>query len=284
MLRALRGLAGAADHVAAGDLSGRLEIEGQVAEAFNRMIEAQRVVVKEIADTSSLIARAAAEMYGASQAQEAAAQQQSTGVAAVSRTMGSLLGGAVDISESAKGVLANAERTRQTTDLTAHKLAELSGHTSRIGEILEVIRDIADRSDLLALNASIEGTRAGESGRTFSLVAAEMRRLAESVTASVEDLKGLVADIRASSSSTVMATEEGRRLAESTTESARAITRVTEAQRNHTAEVSRNMSDIAVVLTQSVSATKATRAQAEDLKRHADRLAEIVGRFQLSPA
>jgi methyl-accepting chemotaxis protein len=282
MLRALRGLAGAADDVAAGDLSGRLEIEGQVAEAFNRMIEAQRVVVKEIADTSSLIARAAVEMYAASQAQEAAAQQQSSGVAAVSRTMGSLLGGAADISESAKGVLANAERTRQTTDLTAQKLAELSGHTSRIGEILEVIRDIADRSDLLALNASIEGSRAGEAGRTFSLVAAEMRRLAERVTASVEDIQALVSDVQASGSATASATEEGRRLAESTTDSARAITSVTQQQRTGTEDVSRSMAEIEGLLAQSVSTTRRTRALAEDLKARAAELAEVVGSFRVS--
>jgi methyl-accepting chemotaxis protein len=282
MLRSLRGLAGAADVVAKGDLSGRLEMEGQVGESWNRMIEAQRVVVGEIAATSERLARAAAEMAGASQEQEAAAMQQSTGVAAVSRTMASLLESAAHITESAGGVLANAERTRETSDLTAAKIAELSGHTSRIGEILEVIRDIADRSDLLALNASIEGSRAGEAGRTFSLVAAEMRRLAERVTASVEDVKALVADVRASGSSTVMATEEGRRLAESTTDSARAITTVTQQQRMETEQVSKRMGEITEILAQSVSATRRTRALAEDLKARSGELAEVVGRFRVN--
>jgi methyl-accepting chemotaxis protein len=284
MLRSLHGLAGAADDVAAGRLYGKLDVTGHVAEAFNRMIRAQRDVVQQISGTSEQLAGAASALYGASREQAAAVALHSSGVDHVSRTMESLLEGAADITAQAEGVVQNAERTRETTNLTAQKLAELGGHTSRIGEILEIIRGIADRSDLLALNASIEGTRAGEAGRTFSLVAAEMRRLAESVTASVEDLKGLVADVRASSASTVMATEEGRRLAESTTESARAITRVTEEQRSHTEAVSRDMSDIAAVLTQSVSATTAARAQAEELKRHADRLAAIVGRFELSAA
>lgn len=281
MLRSLRTLASAADEVAGGDLTGRVEMSGQVADAFNRMMEAQRLVVREIATTSDRLAAAATETYRASQEQEQAASFQATSVEQVSSTMQALLEGASNISESARGVLANAERTRETSELTATKIAELSGHANRIGEILEIIRDIADRSDLLALNASIEGTRAGEAGRAFSLVAAEMRRLAERVTASVQDVKSLVSDIRASGSSTVMATEEGRRLAESTTESARLITNVTQQQRTGTEQVSRSMSDIAAVLAQSVSSTRQTRSLAAELKNQADRLAEVVGRFEL---
>lgn len=281
MLRSLRTLASAADDVAAGDLTGSVKVKGQLAEAWNRMMEAQRVVVREIATTSERLAGAAAETYRASQEQEQAATFQSSSVEQVSGTMQALLESAANISDSARGVLANAERTRQTSELTAAKIAELSGHANRIGEILEIIRDIADRSDLLALNASIEGTRAGEAGRAFSLVAGEMRRLAERVTASVQDVKALVADIRASGSSTVMATEEGRRLAESTTESARLITTVTQQQRTGTEQVSKSMSDIAAVLAQSVSATRQTRSLAAELKHQADRLAEVVGRFEL---
>jgi methyl-accepting chemotaxis protein len=281
MLRSLRELAGGADRVARGDLTVRLEMEGQVAKSFNGMVEGQQGVVKQIASTASSLAGAAAEIYAASQEQEASATQQSSSVEEVSRTMQSLLEAAAHISESARGVLGNAERSRETTETTAKKITELSVHTNRITEILEVIRDIADRSDLLALNASLEGTRAGEAGRGFSLVASEMRRLAERVTASVQDIKALVADVRSSSSSTVMATEEGRKLAENTTESARQISMVTQQQRTGTEQVSQSMKDISTMLTQSASATRQQRALAEDLKHQADRLAEVVGRFSL---
>jgi hypothetical protein len=98
-----------------------------------------------------------------------------------------------------------------------------------MGEILEMIREIADRLDLLALNASLEGTRAGEAGKGFQLVAGEIRRLAERVTASVRDIKEMVGEVRASSSATVLVTEESRKLAESTTTSARQISLVTPA-------------------------------------------------------
>jgi methyl-accepting chemotaxis protein len=284
MLRSLRGLSDLADRVAQGDLAGRVEIRGPVADAFNRMIEWQRAIVRQIGETSIQLASAASEIYAAAQEQQATATQQSASVEEASQTMQSLLQSAAHIAESARGVLANAERTKETTDSMSKRFAELTGHTNRIAELLDVIREIADRSDLLALNASLEATRAGEAGRSFSLVAAEMRRLAERVTASVQDVKALVADVRAFGSSTIMATEEGRRLAESTTESARQITLVTQQQRTGTEQVSQGMRDITAALTQSVSAATQIRSSTEALKTQADRLAQIVGRFRVDGA
>jgi HAMP domain-containing protein len=91
MLSSLRELAGAADRVARGDLTGRLSLEGQVAAAFNRMVDEQQHIVRQIAETSSQLAGAAAEIYAASQEQEAAASQQAGGMEEVRRTMQSLL-------------------------------------------------------------------------------------------------------------------------------------------------------------------------------------------------
>jgi methyl-accepting chemotaxis protein len=144
-----------------------------------------------------------------------------------------------------------------------------------------VIREIADRSDLLALNASLEGTRAGEAGRGFALVAAEMRKLAERVTASVTDIKKLVSDVRASVSATVLATEESSTLAEGTTESARQINLVTQQQRSGTEQAGQSMRDVATMITQSLAATQQVRSLAEDLKGQADNLNGLVARFRL---
>jgi methyl-accepting chemotaxis protein len=79
----------------------------------------------------------------------------------------------------------------------------------------------------------------------------------------------------------VMATEESKKLAESTTEAARQITLVTQQQRSGTEQVSQSVKDIAHVLAQAVAATTQTRTSAEDLKVQADRLAGLVRRFQL---
>jgi methyl-accepting chemotaxis protein len=282
MLRSLKGMAASADRIARGDLTVKLETQGQVAEAFNRMVAGQRQIVAQLAETAHSLAAAATEIYASAQSQESAAGQQSAGVVEVSQTMAQLADSATHIAESARGVLGTAERTKQTADETASRIAQLSGLTNRIAELLEVIRDIADRSDLLALNASLEATRAGEAGRSFALVAGEMRRLAERVTATVGDVKALVGDIRTSGATTVLSMEDGRKLAEGTTESARIITEVTQQQRVATAQASESMRSIAQLLRQSADTSVQTRASAELLKRQADRLSEIVGRFRLS--
>jgi methyl-accepting chemotaxis protein len=281
MLASLRELSAATGRVAQGDLTGRLTMAGPVADAFNAMIEGQRAVLQQIGETSMQLAGATTQIYAAAQEQQATATEQSASVDEASQTMQSLLQSAAHIAESARGVLANAERTKETTDGMAKRFAELSGHTNRIAELLDVIREIADRSDLLALNASLEATRAGEAGRSFALVAAEMRRLAERVTASVQDVKLLVTDVRAFGSSTLMATEEARRLAESTTESARQITLVTQQQRTGTEQVSQGMREITAALAQSVSAATQIRTTIETLKTQADRLSDILSMFRV---
>ena len=281
MLGSLRELSAATGRVAQGDLTGALKMKGPVADAFNSMVEGQRTVLQQLGETALQLASATTEIYAAAQEQQVTATQQSAGVDEASQTMQSLLQSATHIAESARGVLANAERTKETTESMSKRFAELTGHTNRIAELLDVIREIADRSDLLALNASLEATRAGEAGRSFSLVAAEMRRLAERVTASVQDVKALVADVRAFGSSTIMATEEARRLADSTTESARQITLVTQQQRTGTEQVSQAMREITAALGQSVSAVTQIRSSTEALKGQAERLSEIVGLFRL---
>lgn len=282
MLRTLQELEKAAGRMAGGDLTVRLTMGGQVADSFNRMLAELRRVVQQISQTSVQLASAATEIFAAVQDQEGAAARQAAAVEEVSKTMQSLLDSASHIAESARGVLVNAERAKETTDDTSTRIGELSRHTNRIAELLDVIRDIADRSDLLALNASLEATRAGEAGHAFSLVAGEMRRLAERVTATVENVKSLVADIRASGTASVMATDEARKISDGTTESARQITLVTQQQRTGTEQVSQSMRDISALLTQSVSGAKQTRSLAEGLKNQADGLEEVVGRFVLT--
>ncbi|HXU74582.1 MAG TPA: methyl-accepting chemotaxis protein [Polyangia bacterium] len=281
MLRSLRELAAAAQRIGQGDLTLRLNMEGQLAEAFNGMVESQRSLVGQIGETVIQLGSAAAEIYAAAQQQEGASNQQASGVEEVSRTMQSLLDSASHVANSTKGVLTAAERTKQTTDATSKRVAGLGDHTNRIAEVLEVIRDIADRSDLLALNASLEATRAGEAGRAFALVATEMRRLAERVTASVQDVKTLLADIRAFGASTVMAADEGRKLADGTTESARQITLVTQQQRTATEQVLQSMQQITVILGQTVQSVQQARSAVQMLKTLADQLAELMARFRV---
>lgn len=281
LLDTLRDLSAAARALAKGDLEARLEGEGDVATAFRAMINSLGQIVRQIHETAVLLAAAATEIYAASQEQEAAAASQSTAMVEIRQTMESLFEAAAHVSESVRGVLSNAERTLETTDRMVIRIGDLTTHAGRIGEILETIRDISDRSDLLALNGALEASRAGEAGRGFGLVAAEMRRLAERVMSSVHDVRSLVGDIRASGSSTMMATEDSKKLAASTTDAARQITLVTQQQRSGTEQVLQSVREIAETLTQSVAAMAQTRASAEQLKGQADKLSSLVQAFRI---
>lgn len=284
LLDLMRDLSAGANAISKGDLRVVIAGKGELPDAFRGMLESLRAMVRQISETSVDLGSAATEIFAASQEQEAAAASQSSAMEEISRTMDSLSESAAHVSDAVQGVLSNAERTLANTDGMVRRIGELSTHAGRIGEILEVIREIADKSDLLALNGSLEASRAGEGGQGFALVAAEMRRLAERVTASVQDVKRLVSDIRESGSSTVMATEESRRLAEGTTEAARQITFVTQQQRSGTEQVSQSIKGIADVVSQAVTATSQTRTSAESLKGQADRLADLVRRFEVAHA
>ncbi len=281
LIDTLRDLSKAASSLSKGDLEIRLQGEGDVATAFRAMIDSLGRIVRQIHETSVLLAAAATEIYAASQEQEAAAASQSTAMVEIRQTMESLFEAAAHVSESVRGVLSNAERTLETTDRMVIRIGDLTTHANRIGEILETIRDISDRSDLLALNGALEASRAGEAGRGFGLVAAEMRRLAERVMSSVHDVRSLVGDIRASGSSTMMATEDSKKLAASTTDAARQITLVTQQQRSGTEQVLQSVREIAETLTQSVAAMAQTRASAEQLKSQADKLSSLVLAFRI---
>src|SRR5690606_23040553 len=130
------------------------------------------------------------------QNQERGSTEQSSAVEETNRTLGSLLASAREIAQAAQGVTRNAEQTQDNTTSMADRIAALSRQVERITEILERIKGIASKSEILALNAALEGTKAGEAGRGFSLVASQMQRLAENVMEAVREIRDLTEGIR----------------------------------------------------------------------------------------
>lgn len=111
--------------------------------------------------------------------------------------------------DSADGFLTAMGQVREGNQAIADSVVRLNKRVQQVGRIIEFINGIADKSDLLALNAELEGNKAGEVGRGFSLVAAEMRRLAESVMQSTTEIGRLIEEIRDATNAAVMATEAG---------------------------------------------------------------------------
>lgn len=234
-------------------------------------------IARPMLGVATQLTRLSQDLAGLARSQEAASSQQVSAIDETRGTMEVMLASAQQIAESSSAVLGNAERTVTGNRDVAHRIRELNTHAERVAEILAAIMQVADRTDLLALNAALEGTKAGEAGRGFTLVAAEMRRLAESVMESVNGIRRLMNDMRSASHSAVQAGQEGIALSEETTRSARDIALVTQQQRKATEQVGRSMDDMAATVSEAMASTRQTASTAQDLVTAALRLDRLVG-------
>ncbi|NVB40904.1 methyl-accepting chemotaxis protein [Pseudenhygromyxa sp. WMMC2535] len=281
MLDMLEELAVAAKAVARGDLLVALEHPGELHDAFREMLGQLGAMVQRVRSTSLDLAAAAVEIHAVTQSQEEAAEQQAEGMREVFANVRSLAEAAEGIEGAALEVLDNAERTLAVSDELVRKIDELSSYAVSVGELLERIDDIADRSDLLALNGSLESSRAGEAGRGFALVAAEMRRLAERITKTVGDVREHMSAVRASSASSVLTTEENRALAEDTALAARTISGLTSRQGNDTEQVASAFHKVLERVTSTAVALGQTRRAVDGLRERADELEALTCDFDV---
>jgi methyl-accepting chemotaxis protein len=275
MTRRLRELQQNAARVAAGDLRVEQQGEGELFAAFRTMVQNLRGLAKGIRDSSHEVASAAAALFAATREHEASATQQTASVEEMCRTLEGLAYAAERVNSDALQVRDMAERSLSSSQQTADQTKLVSAHSDRIGEILTLIQDIADKSDLLALNAALEGTHAGEVGRGFSLVAAEMRRLSEHVMDSVRDIRKLVADMRAASHASVLATEESIKLAKEVAQSSGKITSAVGQQREGTGQVKGAAEEIVRVVNTSLDGTA-------QITRSAEALLQLSGQLRTS--
>jgi hypothetical protein len=215
-------------------------------------------------------------LLGAARDQEASAAQEAAAVAETRRSMETLLDSAQQIADRSSEVLGNAERSTNGSQHIAQRIGTLNELSEKVAEILGVIMQVADKADLLALNASLEGTRAGEAGKGFALVAAEMRRLAENVVESVAGIRELMKDMRDASQAAVSASQEGTRSSTATTHSAREIALLTQEQRQATEQVMASMDEMGDILNHTLDGIQRTTTSASQLTELASKLSRMV--------
>jgi methyl-accepting chemotaxis protein len=313
-----------------GDLSGELRLGvtdaalAPLIAGVGQVMETLKKFVTEIREAALQLSTSSAEVLAAATQNESSTAAQASAIHETTATMEELKGASHQIAENAQMVAGIAEQTltgaRQgevaikafmvSMEKVRHNavevddaIAKLSKRVERIGTVVEVIDEIADRSDLLALNAALEGAKAGEAGRGFSIVAAEMRRLAENVLESTKEIKNLITEIREATHAAKEASDSNKREAsegekvggnamasvtgiltgiQETSDAARVIHLATQQQRTATEQVVQSMSEIEEVTRQAQTGSKQATGAAAELTRLAERLANLVQRFKVN--
>ncbi|ACG71885.1 methyl-accepting chemotaxis sensory transducer [Anaeromyxobacter sp. K] len=312
-----------------GDLSGTLRLGvsdaalAPLIAGIGQVMETLKRFVTEIREAALQLSTSSAEVLAAATQNESSTSAQASAIHETTATMEELKGASHQIAENAQMVAAIAEQTltgakqgegaiksfMSSMEKVRHNavevddaIAKLSKRVERIGTVVEVIDEIADRSDLLALNAALEGAKAGEAGRGFSIVAAEMRRLAENVMESTKEIKNLITEIREATHAAKEASDGNKRMAaegeqlggnamtsvsgilsgiQETSDAARVIHLATQQQRTATEQVVQSMSEIEEVTRQAQTGSKQATGAASELTKLAERLAELVKRFKV---
>jgi methyl-accepting chemotaxis protein len=235
-----------------------------------------RSVTRPVMRVAGSLDKVSGELAANARDQEASSAEEAAVVAQTRQSMETLLDSAQQIANQSGEVLGNAERTASGSQQVADRFADLAQMTDKVAEILATIMKIADRADLLALNASLEGTRAGEAGKGFALVAAEMRRLAENIMDSVSGIRTLMTEMREASQGAVEASDKSKSSSEETAASARRIAMLTQEQRQATEQVMASMDEMNNVLRETIEGVQRSTTVSKDLIDLSFALADLV--------
>lgn len=327
----LAGIVAALEKAAGGDLSVRAEVTGdgdfaRLATAFNTMMTDMNKAMRQffsVADTvrdSVVLVRSTTDAM-ASAAEDVAIQASTIATASeeMSATSGDIARNCLYAAESAQKATEQThsgsqlvqsssrlmENIAQRVNVSSQTVEGLGQRSDQIGAIVNTIQDIADQTNLLALNAAIEAARAGEQGRGFAVVADEVRALAERTTKATKEIAAMIKAIQSETQNAVSSMSEGvdevKRGTAETTRSGEAledilnkindltmqISQVATAAEEQTAttqEITNNIQMITDVVNRNVENSRSTTQATTTLAREVDNLHELVGHFRLSKA
>jgi len=311
-----------------GDLTARLpkmgndEI-GKMSYSFNRFIKSLQGLIKSIADSSQQVNTASSKLESMVQGSRntaheqanavdmvaTAATQMSTAINEVSQNTQQVANEAKDADNNAKQASSTFESTiiqindlSESVDHSAQTIQTLENEANSIVSVLDVIKGIAEQTNLLALNAAIEAARAGEQGRGFAVVADEVRTLASRTQESTEDINKMIASLQSGVKNAVHSMEEGKEKAAKTVESANnaqtslqgvttylqsisdhilQVASAVEEQSSVVEEINGNINNINTLADSAAETAVTVEASGNELAQESSRLYQQVSRFKV---
>ncbi len=311
-----------------GDLTRRLPVKGrdevgQSAAVFNEMMENFNQLVRQVRDSASQVsARVAALSDNADRVTQSSHQQNeksnqaATAVEQLVSSISSIARSAEHVQHQSQESLARANEGSRNLDVllgemnvVEHAVKEMAEsvnnfvrNTESITQMTREVKDIAEQTNLLALNAAIEAARAGEQGRGFAVVADEVRKLAEKSSRSASEIDAITAKLSAQSVAVRRSIEEGLEHLESSQSAVASVSNIlqatngsvtevghgldaiasaTDQQRLFSGDVETSIEAIAGMARENSGTVEQTAGAAHDLKRLAEGLASLVGRFKV---
>ncbi len=315
-------------NIAAGDLTGRVENIsddeiGVMSVHFNSLIDTVEEMLKKIKNTSSELFESVQSLSVSSQEITATSNEQAAAVKEIvstmedsdnlSKSIANRIGEVAKISNKTREVvqtgfstvqdsLGKMDEIKNSNSDTIEGIKLLGEKIDSIWEIVNIINGIADQTKIIAFNAELEASAAGEAGKNFQIVATEIRRLADSTMASTNEIKGKINEIQHSSDNLIIASEEGtehireggelsgelQRIfedvlssAEISAESAEQIASSINQQVSAFEQILLTLRQISNGIDNFVVSTKSTASSSVSLKEMAESLKEIVDRYQV---
>ncbi|MGG2397844.1 methyl-accepting chemotaxis protein [Pseudomonas sp. SH1-B] len=311
-----------------GDLTRNLDSRGRdeltsLATYFNAFTDKLRQVIRQMLDSAGSLDQAAASLGDISSEAQRHSQQQAQQMELVATAVNQVTYGVQDVAknaEHASGEMQSAEsqasqgqqnidaslrqidQLSSTIDKAVEVIQSLASESTQIGSVLEVIRSIAEQTNLLALNAAIEAARAGEQGRGFAVVADEVRLLAQRTQQSTAEIQGMIERLQGNSEAAVKVIHESSRASQLTVEQAsqagESLAQIAQSLRNlsglnasiasatlqqsHVVEdINQNVTQTAALAHNTAEAAEQSSAASQHLKQLADQLNRLLGQFRV---
>jgi methyl-accepting chemotaxis protein len=325
----LKELSRVAERISSGDLTIKVAINdrkdevGVLTQTFTRMIENLRQMNQEIRESVNVLASSASEILTSTTEVASGAAETASAVNETTTTVEEVKQTAQVSSQKARYVLDSSQKAvqvsqvggksvdetiemmnsiREQVESIAESIVKLSEQGQAIGEIIATVGDLAEQSNLLAVNASIEASKAGEHGKGFAVVAQEVKSLAEQSKQATAQVRSILNDIQRATSQAVLATEQGSKsveagvkqsasagdaikmLAESIAEAAQAATQISASSQQQLIgieQVISAMNNIRQASEQNVTGTRQTESAAQKLHELGQNLKGLVERYKV---